>query len=42
MSRKNVKIEELENDVTYADVTHVMRGIKIETFSFQTMFERKE
>ena len=39
---KDDKIEELENGVTYVDATHVMTGIKIETFTVQTAFERKE
>ena len=39
---KNDKNEELENDVTYVDVTHVMTGIKIEIFTVQTVFKRKE
>ena len=39
---KDDKIEELENGVTYVDATHVMTGIKIETFTVQTALERKE
>ena len=42
ISRKDDEIEELENGVTYVDATHVMTGIKIEPFTVQTVFERKE